>query len=232
MPSIDDTSARRRTVPAHACPACEQPWAVRATRNPDGLFLLVCRFCEWHEVRRPAAARLAPAPCAAVAQEGQHVVLFHDDDEQLLSRLTDVVAVALAGGASCLVIATDAHRSRLVERLGERASGGGLVLLDAEEILALFLRDGRPDPALFDASVGALVRDQAEAGRPVQAFGEMVALLRQRGAIEAALELEVLWDRLVGQVGLSLLCAYPATIVDRVTDGRARVCRHHTAVAA
>jgi hypothetical protein len=43
----------------------------------------------------------------------------------------------------------------------------------------------------------------------VRVFGEMVSLLWDAGLIDAAVELEVLWNELGVQYPFSLLCAYP-----------------------
>ena len=83
------------------------------------------------------------------------------------------------------------------------------VELDAQDTLGLFTRDGQPDRELFEQTVGAVVRRLAVAGRPLHAYGEMVALLWAQGAVRAALELEALWNGLQREVTFSLLCAYP-----------------------
>ncbi|OXH85026.1 hypothetical protein CA830_29965, partial [Burkholderia multivorans] len=47
------------------------------------------------------------------------------------------------------------------------------------------------------------------AGRPVHAFGEMVAVLCARGQPDAALRLEALWNELIERHRFSLYCGYP-----------------------
>jgi hypothetical protein len=68
-------------------------------------------------------------------------------------------------------------------------------------------------------------------GRPVRAFGEMVAHLWNDGLITAAVELEQLWNGLGREVPFSLFCAYA---MDAMHDGGHaavnEVCRLHTAV--
>ncbi len=68
------------------------------------------------------------------------------------------------------------------------------------------MRDGLPDPLLFEQPVGNLVRahllstGRAGARGPapggLRAYGEMVAVLWGNGQVLAALALEELWNRL------------------------------------
>jgi len=65
----------------------------------------------------------------------------------------------------------------------------------------------------------------------VRAFGEMVAVLWERDQREAAIELEELWNELLGHHPFSLMCGYPLG-----RDGRAdpkafeRILGLHTSV--
>ena len=237
MLSSETSSRRRRAALAHACVACQRPWAVRAVRNATGAYLLVCRYCSWQEAR-PAVAPTRPALSPATPRRpADHSVLFYDDEDELLQRLVTLVTDVVAANETCLLIATPEHRAALRQRVGTRTllvarRQGALVELDAAATLRLLMRDGHPDPALFDQTIGALVRDQAAEGRPVRAYGEMVALLWATGADVAALELEAIWNALQRRVSLSLLCAYPSADVDLDAAGRTRICEQHTALAA
>lgn len=164
----------------------------------------------------------------------EHAVHFHDSDVELLGRLTSYVADGLARGETCVVIATDAHRRALRQRLAlaglDDSETGRLVDLDAEAVLAGLLRDGRPDPDAFELALGRLVGDLHQRSAPTRAFGEMVGLLTARGEIDAALELEELWNGLQSRFGFPLLCAYPVGSVD--AGRRQQVCDTHTHAAA
>lgn len=204
-------------------------------RNDDGVYLLVyllvCRFCAWSDVR---GAEGVPVPVPA---EPEHRVLFYDSEAELLRHLSRLVAGSVAADASCVLITTPEHRAGLRRVTDVRtlllAGRRHAVELDAQDTLGLFMRDGRPDRELFDRTVGAVVRRVAAAGRPVHAYGEMVALLWAQGAVRAALELEALWNGLQREVDFTLLCAYPSSDVDRQgRHGRARICDHHTALVA
>jgi anti-sigma regulatory factor (Ser/Thr protein kinase) len=124
------------------------------------------------------------------------------------------------------VIATEAHRDALAAELPDP---GGIVWLDAEATLERISRDGAVDAATFADVVGGVIRPLAADGRPVRAFGEMVALLWQRGDLVGALALESLWNELMATVPFALYCAYPS--VEDAEDF-ARICDAHTAVEA
>jgi hypothetical protein len=87
-------------------------------------------------------------------------------------------------------------------------NGGQYVALDAAQTLDQFIVNGQPDHQRFSDVVGGqLLRTHATYPR-VRAFGEMVALLWETGNSRAALELEDMWNELLGHHPFSLLCAY------------------------
>jgi hypothetical protein len=89
---------------------------------------------------------------------------------------------------------------------------GRLVMVDAAETLDAFMVDGKVDAAAFGAVVGRLVGDLAAIG-PVSAYGEMVAVLWDRGLVNAAIDLETQWNSLGEALPFSLFCAYPLASV-------------------
>lgn len=106
-----------------------------------------------------------------------------------------------------------------------------VIALDAAETLARFTADGL-DPANFDAVIGRAIREAAASGRPVRAYGEMVALLWDAGDVLGAIELEAMWNNLARDVPFSLMCAYPAASVTGCDHALAlhEVCGLHSAV--
>src|SRR5256885_7922403 len=125
-----------------------------------------------------------------------HFVQFYEDDSFLVDSISGFIGAGFRSDEPAIVIATPSHRAALDARLKEerfepaalRASGQ-YVALDAAETLAMFMTNGMPDRDLFDLSVGCLVRKTAREGRPVRAFGEMVALLWRDGNEAAAIRL-------------------------------------------
>jgi hypothetical protein len=89
-----------------------------------------------------------------------------------------------------------------------------------------------PNAASFWQAISPVLRQAAEAGKPVHMFGEMVALLWDLGQVNAAIEVEAMWNEIGAQYPFSLLCGYPAGSVSGAAhrDALAEVCRVHAAV--
>lgn len=117
-------------------------------------------------------------------------------------------------------------------KVAAAATRGDYVALDAEEILARLVAEDRLDPGCFELVIGGLIREAAGTGRPVRAYGELVALLWDAGLLAAAVELEELWTVLGRRYPFALWCGYPAEQMTaageavEVTD----VCRLHSRV--
>ena len=168
-----------------------------------------------------------------------HVVQFYGDDDELAAGVAPYLAAALDADGVAIVIATDAHRRAFADRLATMGidvagarEAGSLVMLDAAEAVDSLLIDGRVARHRYDKLIGDLVREAAAGGRTVRAYGEIVALMWADGHVNAALELEDLWNGLGREVGFSLYCAYPVTAVEGegVVDAFHEVCRQHSAV--
>jgi KaiC/GvpD/RAD55 family RecA-like ATPase len=154
-----------------------------------------------------------------VPVSGGHSVQFYEDDAFLLEGLTRFIGAALAAGDSALVVASEAHRDGLSERL--RNTGldltiavqqGRFVAADASETLARFMDNDYPNAARFENVVGGIVAQLAGTNGKTQRlaiFGEMVAILWAEGKQQAAIELERLWNGLAEKRQFQLHCAYP-----------------------
>ncbi|UMG93376.1 MEDS domain-containing protein [Nocardioides sp. TF02-7] len=176
----------------------------------------------------------------AATAEVAHDVLFARSEDEVTDVAGGRLAAALTGGSAAVVIATPEHQHTIAERIAAggvdpeaAARHGALVSLDAAETLDQMTPDGRFDPAAFSDVVGSVVRG-ARRERSVHAFGEMVALLWYDDRPHEAVELESAWDALVRETSSSLLCAYPAELVDDVerSGELAAVCGMHSAVLA
>ena len=143
---------------------------------------------------------------------------FYPTEGHLLDLLARFIGTALVAGDVGIVIATREHRDGLVRRLKSRGFDAGVarrqgryLALDAEETLASFMRNGKPDAGLFQEVIGGTIAKLVARGerRRIAAFGEMVALLWAAGKPEAAIELEQLWNDLAVRYDFALCCAYP-----------------------
>jgi hypothetical protein len=171
--------------------------------------------------------------------DGSHVVQFYDRDEELADRVASYLRDVLDGRGTAIVIATAAHRQAIEARLaadGARVSAalarGDYVALDAAGTMAAFTTAGRIDRDGFERVVGGLIASAGRDGRPVRAYGEMVALLWQAGLVNDAVQLEEMWNELGRRQSFSLLCSYPAASLagGGHLEAFAEMCRLHDEV--
>jgi len=171
----------------------------------------------------------------------EHLVQFYDHEHALIDSLEGFVAGGLLTGESVIVIATREHREALDARLKARGLDVAYVqardqylALDAEATLSAFMVDGWPDEVRFSSLIRQLLARARSSGHRVRAYGEMVAVLLERGQQAAMLRLEQLWHSVVQRENVPLLCTYPIggfTGAAAVESVRA-VCRAHTRLVA
>ena len=169
----------------------------------------------------------------------RHAVLFYRDAGEVAGQVSAYLLEAIRAGGVAVVIATPAHRDAIagaLARAGADVTGdqvaGRYLALDAFETMDQFMLADWPNAASFWLTVSPLVRQAAETGTPVHVFSEMVALLWDFGQVNAAIEVEAMWNELSAQYPFSLLCGYPANSVgdDQHQDALAEVCRVHVTV--
>ncbi|MGH3160434.1 MAG: MEDS domain-containing protein [Streptosporangiaceae bacterium] len=165
---------------------------------------------------------------------GRHVVQFYGRDEELAERVTGYLLGALASAGVAIVIATPEHRREFETRLGQAGvdlaaarDDGSYLALDAGQTLSELMAADQLDSAAFDRVIGTVIAAAAAGGRPVRAFGEMVALLWDDGLVNDAVQLEAMWEELGGRYPFSLFCGYRADSVTSDMDAFAEVCRLH-----
>jgi hypothetical protein len=170
---------------------------------------------------------------------GEHVVQFYDQQEDLARAVGDYLTAAVAAREIAIVIATEEHRllfgaemARAGVDTAQARRDGSVIWLDAAETLGRFVHEGQVNSDGFREVVGSLVREAAQTGRGIKAYGEMVALLWEAGHVIGAIELEKLWNDLAAEVSFSLFCAYNINSAagEEHADALHEVCRLHTAV--
>ena len=152
----------------------------------------------------------------------RHSVHFYDRPSSLIDRVCEFAREGLRGGDAAIIICTPEHLQSIDACLGARGfdlaelrARGQYVSLDAAQTLDRFMVSGRPDRQRFAEVVGGqLLRTHATYPR-VRAFGEMVALLWAQGKSQAALQLEDLWNELLGHHPFSLLCTYSLDVLGK-----------------
>lgn len=161
-----------------------------------------------------------------------HIVQFYQEDDFLARGVSCYLSEGFQKGAAAVVIMTPPHWTRVREKLmnlgvpvGDLELQGRILVLDAQDTLASVLKDGAPDRGLFQTQVAERIRQSKllTGDAEVRAYGEMVDLLWQEGRLEAAIELERLWNELIRDKRFSLLCAYKVDLWDsRLSERESR----------
>jgi hypothetical protein len=146
---------------------------------------------------------------------GQHVAQLYTEQQFLARAVGQFVGDGLRQGDAVIVIATPLHWRAILRRLEAEdvdvlrcRRRGQLVIRDAEDTLAEFMADGMPDRERFRAVIGGAIDATRAAGFVrTRGFGEMVDILR-RTDLTATLRLEELWNELLVERGIALLCGY------------------------
>ena len=173
----------------------------------------------------------------------RHEVLFYSDDTVLLEGVTSFIAAALKAGNAAIVVATQAHRDSLLQRLqaeGVDTDGalqqGTYISLDAANTLSTFMVHDWPQTLRFLDGFTKLIESTskvAKAEHPrVAIFGEGVALLRAEGKADAAIRIEQLSNDLAKTHKADILCAYPLSSLHGEEDEHIFqcICAEHSAV--
>ena len=170
-----------------------------------------------------------------------HVVNIYANDGDVVEDVSRFLAGGLAADGAVVVIATAAHRDSFVRRLSELGIDLSVACddsrcrwLDAADTLSTFMFDGTFSRERFVEVIGAVIADAGKGGRPVRAYGEMVALLWAGGYVAATIELEAMWNDLARSHQFSLYCAYPLETLTGANDlvGVQQVCARHSSVVA
>jgi len=164
----------------------------------------------------------------------RHTVCFYEDEARLVALVTDFAREAALARQPVVVIARGGLRASLAARLQtlEECRDLELAMFDARALLGVFMLQGAPDPARFDAALAPLFGTTDAAGSlraTPRVYGEMVDVLCEDGNASGALQLEALWNDFVSRRSVSLLCAY--RMARFATEGDAEafaaVCRAH-----
>lgn len=170
-------------------------------------------------------------------RDGDHIVQVWQDEAFLTESVCEYLLSGLRRGEGAIVIAPLQRRAALERALGEAAvdvdaaiARGQLVFADAHHALARFMRNGSPDWIDFHAAIGGTIAELRLQFPGVRAYGEMVDILWQQGAREAAIKLEEYWNELAKLQSFSLFCAYFMDHLDAGSYGGPLecLCRVHT----
>jgi len=210
-------------------------------------------------VYKPRALRDIPPVLEAILRGGQfvsggleriaqgdslashrHDLVFCSSDALLVAAFSRFVGGALDRGNAVIVLLTDAHERSLKRTL--QASQVDLALairqqryvsVSINELLAKVMVNRCPDPARFLNAAEELLNEVARhAGQhaKVVACGECSPTVWADGNVEAAIQLEQLWDDIAKSRQMDILCVYPLAARDESVPTVRRLCAEHTAV--
>jgi hypothetical protein len=148
-------------------------------------------------------------------QVGHHMVQIYQEEEFLAEAVTYFAREGLERGEAVIIVATAQHQDLFTDHLLQLGCDvqtaieqQQLYFIEAQAMLGTFMQDRMPHWAAFEESVGSLIREAQLSFPNVRVYGEMVNLLWEQGAREAANNLEAFWNRLAERQSFSLLCAY------------------------
>jgi DNA-binding NarL/FixJ family response regulator len=183
---------------------------------------------------------IAPLPPENVVI--RHEVEFYPNDAALVDSFARLIQATLAVGNVVIVIATESHRTEILDRL--KADQVDLyaateqkryIAVDRDETLAAIMVDDLPDPIRLAKLLGDL--SAAAKGAPkhsprVAICGECAPALLARGNSDAAIQLEHLWDKIASRYGADVLCGYLWSTFSREKNNSAfqRICAEHSGV--
>jgi hypothetical protein len=170
------------------------------------------------------------------ATERHHAVRFYENEKSLAQIVAQFLSDGFAEGDPGLVVAVPTQRAAIVKELVARSvdvvqlqRSDDLIMLDAEETLSSFMKNGKPDAEAFEKSMCAILKKMC-GGRPdctVRIFGQMVDVLWKNNQQGAAISLEMLWNRLANTQAFSLLCGYAMGQFYKDANIQ-EICRQHT----
>lgn len=165
-----------------------------------------------------------------------HVLQIYENDEIFLDSLAGFMGGGIKADECVIVIATREHLAALHQLLTSYGISVSTLVgderyipLNAEATLSKFMRNGYPDEQLFNETISFLLDRATSKGRRIRAFGEMVAILWEKGYQGAAIQLEGLWNQLMKTRNFTLFCAYPRSgFTGNADESIKKICDCHT----
>ena len=147
--------------------------------------------------------------------DGEHFVQVYQDANFLCDAVAEYIGTGLRQDEGAILIARPAHVAAFKQQLARAGLSPEkalrrrqLLVLDADQTLERFTHGGMPDWQTFHALIGGCIAEMRLEFPRVRAYGEMVDVLWQRGARDAAIRLEEFWNDLARLQTFTLLCAY------------------------
>ena len=148
-----------------------------------------------------------------------HELQIYSNDASFLDGFTAFIAGVLNAGNAVIVLASDAHRQALLQKLQTRGfdlgaviNSGSYISMDAGDFLSSLMVGDQPDPNQLEKVLSSVLEQAAKApngaARRVFACGECAPSLWAQGKVNAALRVEELWAAVSQKYEVSTLCGY------------------------
>jgi hypothetical protein len=146
-----------------------------------------------------------------------HIVQLYQDQQFLNRAVCRFAAAAIANGEGVILVPTVAHWDAFRPRLEDEGvdvkaaeKRGQLTIVDADDLLPTFMRDGMPDSPVFMGLAANVVSQARADGRypKVRWWGEMVNILWERGDVAASMQLEDQFDQLAHKQEIAIFCSF------------------------
>lgn len=187
----------------------------------EGRRFVTSRLAGSIETDEDAAAHV-PATNIVPRRNGQpatrHEVEFYSDDAAFVDGFACGIKAALKSGKPVIVIASEPHRTAILERLQSHQvdvnaaiEHGNYRARDPRDTLSAIMEGDMPNPALCSNVVNALVQKACNVRGQharVAIFGECAPTLLADGNVEAAVRLEHLWEEVTKTCQADTLCGY------------------------
>jgi CheY-like chemotaxis protein len=171
----------------------------------------------------------------------RHGLLFCSSDAVLVAAFSRFIAGELREGNAVVALVTGAHEQTLQSSLEASRVDVALAIreqrylpVNVNELLAKAMVNGCPDPLRYLDAAGDLLADVTRRATDrharVAACGEGTSMFWTHGHVDAAIQLEHLWDEIAKSRQMDILCAFPLTARDGNVRAVRSLCAEHTAV--
>ena len=171
----------------------------------------------------------------------RHEVVFCSSDAVLIGAFSRFIAGELQEGNAVVAAVTAAHERGLRSSLEALHVDVALAIrqqrylpVNVSELIAKATVNGCLDPLRYLDAAGDLLTDvtrrASDQHARVATCGEGTSIFWTHGEVEAAIQLEHLWDEIAMSRRMNILCAYPLAVRDESVPAVRRLCAEHTAV--
>jgi hypothetical protein len=189
----------------------------------------------------PDHKKVAPLPPQNVAI--RHEVAFYPDSATLVDGFARVAGTALKVGNAIIILATEPHRSSILQRLRADAVDvetalrqDRLIQVDTLDTLSALMVNNLPDPPRCSEMIRDLLTRASKSAKGehprIAICGECAPTLLSEGNVEAAIRLEQLWNENMKNYNADTLCGYLSSAFTQKESIPIfkTICAHHSAV--